>query len=49
MPYITAGNTLTRYAVTKDGQRFILVADPAGVAASDPITVTVNWLDGISK
>jgi eukaryotic-like serine/threonine-protein kinase len=49
VPYATAGYSLTRYAVTKDGQRFIMAAEPAGSTETDPIYVTVNWLAGISK
>jgi len=49
VPFATAGSTITRYAVTKDGQRFIMAAEPAGAAETDPIYVTVNWLAGISK
>jgi Tol biopolymer transport system component/predicted Ser/Thr protein kinase len=49
MPYVTASVTLTRYAVTKDGQRFMMAAELTGSATTDPIYVTVNWLAGISK
>jgi Tol biopolymer transport system component len=49
VPYATAGATITRYAVAKDGQRFIMAAEPAGSAETDQIYVTVNWLAGASK
>jgi Tol biopolymer transport system component len=49
VPYVTGAATVTRYAVTKDGQRFIMAAEAAGSAETDPIYVTVNWLAGISK
>ena len=40
--------TLSRYAVTADGQRFLIAADPESSTAS-PIHVKVNWLAGVKK
>jgi Tol biopolymer transport system component len=36
-----------RYAVTADGQRFLMSAPPAGEALSLPATVVVNWTAGL--
>jgi len=37
-----------QYAVTADGQRFLVLV-PAGDAASSPITVVLNWTAGLKK
>jgi Tol biopolymer transport system component len=42
-----AGNVVRRsYAVTGDGQRF-LIGKPVDESISTPITVVLNWLDGL--
>jgi Tol biopolymer transport system component len=40
--------TLSRYAVTTDGQRFLMAAEADGTAEA-PIHVTANWLGGLKK
>jgi Tol biopolymer transport system component len=41
-------NALVRYAVTRDGQRF-LIPTPMGEAGSTPATVVINWMAGIKR
>ena len=41
-------NILVRYAVTRDGQRF-LIPTPTGEASPTPATVVVNWTAGIKR
>jgi len=43
------GNTLSRYAVTADGKRFLMAAEPDVSSESPPLRVTVNWLAGAKK
>jgi hypothetical protein len=40
--------TLDQYAVTADGQRFLLQM-PVPEAASTPITVVLNWTAGLRR
>jgi len=40
--------TLDQYAVTPNGQRFLLLKPVAG-AAPTPITVVVNWATSLQK
>jgi eukaryotic-like serine/threonine-protein kinase len=37
------------YAVTKDGQRFLVNARPANAAATTPLTVILNWAPTLQK
>ena len=37
-----------RYAVTADGQRFLIISE-AEQAASEPATVVLNWPAGLKK
>ncbi len=37
------------YAVTRDGQRFLLAAEPGRGLASAPLNVIVNWLAAVQK
>jgi len=52
LPQITNAN-VHRYAVSTDGQRFLVVSNPAPPAAapanSSPINVVVNWLATLRK
>ena len=41
-------NVLVRYAVTADGQRFLLPAN-MGEAGPMPVTVVINWMAGIKR
>ena len=43
------GTTLSHYAVTADGQRFLIAADPETSSESPPLQVTVNWLAGLKR
>ena len=43
------GTVLSRYAVSADGQRFLMAADPETSSESPPLHVTVNWLAGVKK
>ena len=40
--------TFDQYAVTADGQRFLVLV-PVGDASSSPITVVLNWTAGLKK
>jgi hypothetical protein len=40
---------LSRYAVTADGQRFLIAADQQTSSESPPLQVTVNWLAGLKR
>jgi Tol biopolymer transport system component len=42
-------NTPYPYAVTRDGQRFLVSMDVSQLTAETPITVTVNWMAGLKK
>jgi Tol biopolymer transport system component len=48
--FSTAGVSIEmdQYAVTADGQRFLVLV-PAGDATSSPITVVLNWTAGLKK
>jgi hypothetical protein len=37
------------YAVTRDGQRFLIVVHQANLLPNAPVTVVTNWLTKISK
>jgi Tol biopolymer transport system component len=37
------------FAVTKDGQRFLVNAGPANSASSSPMTVVINWLSTLQR
>ena len=45
---VSGDPTFDQYAVTADGQRFLVLA-PVGDAASSPITVALNWTAGLKK
>ena len=49
MPYITASNTLTRYAVTKDGQRFLVNTTSQKTSGVEPLTVVLNWTAAVRR
>jgi eukaryotic-like serine/threonine-protein kinase len=40
--------TISRYAVSADGQRFLMAADPEA-STEAPIHITVNWLAAVKK
>jgi eukaryotic-like serine/threonine-protein kinase len=40
---------VSRYAVSADGKRFLIAADPETSSQSPPLHVTVNWLAGLKK
>ena len=42
MPLFLSGEDFQRYSVSRDGQKFLVIAD-TGDAASTPITVVLNW------
>src|SRR5262249_46742356 len=44
-----AGSPHPMYAVTKDGQRFLVNARPQGAATATPLTVIVNWTSTLQK
>ena len=37
------------YVVTRDGQRFLIIADTTQQATETPITVVENWTAGLKK
>jgi hypothetical protein len=39
----------SRYAVSADGKRFLMAADPETSSESPPLHVTVNWLAGLKR
>jgi len=43
------GTTLSHYAVTADGQRFLIAADPETSSESPRLQVTVNWIAGLKR
>jgi Tol biopolymer transport system component len=43
------GTTLSRYAVSADGKRFLMAAEPEAPSVAEPLHVTVNWLAGVKK
>ena len=49
IPYIATGGNIGRhYAVSADGQRFLVLAAPRNAtAASSPVTVVLNWTTGL--
>jgi hypothetical protein len=49
MPYATEGNTLSRYAVSADGKRFVMAAEPDVSSEAPPLHMIVNWLAGVKK
>jgi hypothetical protein len=49
MPYATEGNTLSRYAVSADGKRFLMAAEPNISSEVPPLRMIVNWLEGVKK
>jgi hypothetical protein len=44
----SGANTAWRYAVSKDGQRF-LINSTMEQTTSSPITVVTNWIEGLKK
>jgi hypothetical protein len=40
------GTTFSRYAVSADGQRFLMAVEPE---TSPPLHVTVNWLASLKR
>ncbi len=48
LPY-AADNTLSHYAVTADGKRFVMSAEPNTSAEPPPLHVTLNWFAGVKK
>jgi Tol biopolymer transport system component len=52
-PIFGGGNAInvTRYDVTADGQKFLIISVPAGASAPaiTPITVVLNWTAGLKK
>jgi eukaryotic-like serine/threonine-protein kinase len=40
---------VSRYAVSADGQRFLIAADPETAPESPPLHVTVNWLAALKR
>ena len=44
-------NSSDRYAVSGDGQRFLIrqLTAESQESASNPITVVVNWMEGLPK
>ncbi len=47
-PIFAAAKTPSPYAVTKDGQRFLVITDN-GQLDEAPMTVVVNWPAGLKK
>ena len=45
-PLHTVSSVSDQYAVSSDGQRFLILS-PAGETAESPITVVVNWFEGL--
>jgi hypothetical protein len=43
-----AANTMSRYDVTRDGKKFLMVNALVGEPSS-PMTVVVNWETGLKK
>jgi Tol biopolymer transport system component len=43
------GTTLSRYAVSADGKRFLMAAGLEASSEAEPLHVTVNWLAGVKK
>jgi hypothetical protein len=43
------GTTISRYAVSADGQQFLMAAEPEGSSEAPPLHVTVNWLAGVKR
>ena len=47
--YPAENTTISRYAVTADGKRFIMAVEPETSAEAQPLRVVVNWLAGVKK
>ena len=47
-PITTPQLNIDQYAVSSDGQRFLVQA-PIGEASQVPITLILNWADGLHK
>lgn len=43
------GSMVSRYAVSADGQRFLMAADAEASSEAPPLHVTVNWLSGLKR
>lgn len=43
------GNTPFPYSVTRDGQRFLVSVDVSPTVQTPPISVVINWPDGVKK
>jgi Tol biopolymer transport system component len=43
------GTTVSRYAVSADGKRFLMAVEPEASSEAEPLHVTVNWLAGVKK
>ena len=48
-PITAATPTIDQYAVTADGERFVVLAPVDGDAPQSPITVILNWTAGLKK
>ena len=42
-------NPLARFAVTRDGKRFLIPASLAAAATASPVTVVINWMAGLKR
>jgi len=48
-PITAITRSIDQYAVTADGQRFVVLAPVGGDAPQSPITVALNWTAGLEK
>jgi Tol biopolymer transport system component len=48
-PITAITRSVDQYAVTADGQRFVVLAPVGGGAPQSPITVALNWTAGLEK
>ena len=46
---VEGANTLSRYAVSVDGKRFLIAADPATSWEEPSLHVTVNWFASLKR
>jgi Tol biopolymer transport system component len=47
--FFAQSTTISRYAVSGDGKRFLMAADPETSSETPPLHVTVNWLKGLKR
>jgi hypothetical protein len=47
--FFAQSTTISRYAVSGDGKRFLMAAEPETSLEAPPLHVTVNWLAGLKR